>query len=76
MHEELLRLEFEHYDLDGDDTISGLDFARSMLACVELASVDTYLDRAAELPADLAKVKVNFSNTGAGVSCQPLRQKH
>lgn len=58
MHEELLRLEYEHYDVDADDTITGRDFAHSMLSCVDLAKVDTYLDRAAKLPSNLASVKV------------------
>ncbi len=58
MHEELLRLEFEHYDVDKDETISGMDFARSVLSSVDLATIDTYLDRAAQLPPELAKIKV------------------
>ena len=58
MHEELLRLEFEHYDVDKDETISGVDFARSVLSSVDLATIDTFLDRAAEMPPQLANVKV------------------
>ena len=58
MHEDLLRLEFEHYDVDGDETISGVDFARSILSAVDVNSIDTYLDRAAQLPEHLATTKV------------------
>lgn len=61
MHEELLRLEFEHYDLDEDETITGLDFARSILSSVDLNTIDTYLDRAASLPGALANMKVLVS---------------
>ena len=64
MHEELLRLEFEHYDIDEDETISGLDFARSMLSSVDLSTVDTYLDRAAKLPSELAEIKARSNNCG------------
>lgn len=60
MHEELLRLEFEHYDLDEDETITGVDFARSVLSSVDLATIDTYLDRAANLPPELADLKVSL----------------
>ena len=58
MHEELLRLEFEHYDVDKDETISGVDFARSVLSSVDLATIDTFLDRAADLPSQIASIKV------------------
>ena len=45
----MLRLEFEHYDMDQDETILGIDFARSILSAVNLGSIDMYLDRAANL---------------------------
>lgn len=58
MHEEILRLEFEHYDIDEDETMSGLDFARSMVSSVELSEVDRFLDRATSLPRELAGMQV------------------
>lgn len=69
LHEALLRLEFDHYRVDGRDTITGLDFARSIISSVDLATVDSYLDRAASLPANLAQVQVSSSQSSllAGV---------
>ena len=58
MHVELLRLEFEHYDIDEDEEITGLDFARSIASYADLAGVDKLLDRAASLPEELASLQV------------------
>ena len=78
MHEELLRLEFEHYDINGDEAISGLDFARSILSSVDLSTIDSYLDRAASLPPQLATMTAGCSRSGillhgaCRISARPL----
>ena len=67
----MLRLEFEHYDLDQDETIQGIDFARSILSAVSLSSIDTYLDRAAQLPDQLKQCRVSHIQpiNRTGIDC-------
>ena len=51
--------------------ITGLDFARSMIAAVDVRHVDCYLDRANNLSADLADSKVrSFANCPLESWCQ------
>ena len=45
LHEEVVRLEFEHYLPDAKNTIPGIDFARSLVAPCRSAHVETLLDR-------------------------------
>lgn len=72
MHTELLRLEFEHYDIDEDGTISGLDFARSVASYADLAKVDKLLDHAASLPRELATMPVSSSLLMKGIKEEVL----
>ncbi|XP_010527118.1 PREDICTED: calcium uptake protein 1, mitochondrial [Tarenaya hassleriana] len=47
--DEMLRLEFAHYDYKGRGTISGKDFALSMVAAADLNHLGKLLDRVDEL---------------------------
>ena len=69
MHEELLRLEFEHYLGDDEEEIFGMDFAHSILSAVDLATIDTYLHRAASLPPELANFRVGCRSGIAECLC-------
>jgi hypothetical protein len=45
LHSDVTRLEFAHYDSNGDGKIKGVDFANSIAAAADVRSVDKYLDR-------------------------------
>ncbi|XP_065013671.1 calcium uptake protein, mitochondrial-like isoform X1 [Musa acuminata AAA Group] len=49
LHDEIVRLEFSHYDLKSRGTISAKDFALSMVASADMNHVDKLLDRVDEL---------------------------
>ncbi|KAB1204657.1 Calcium uptake protein 1, mitochondrial [Morella rubra] len=49
LHEEILRLEFTHYDYKLRGTISAKDFALSMVASAEMSHIGRLLDRVDEL---------------------------
>ena len=42
---ELLRLEFEHYDWRKQGSMSGRDFAHSVVGCARMKHLDAYLDK-------------------------------
>ncbi|KAI5075161.1 hypothetical protein GOP47_0009237 [Adiantum capillus-veneris] len=45
LHEEIIRLEFSHYDYLDQGTISSKDFGLSMVAAADLSRLNHYLDR-------------------------------
>ncbi|KAK3001275.1 hypothetical protein RJ639_020815, partial [Escallonia herrerae] len=45
LHNEILRLEFTHYDYNSVGTISAKDFALSMVASAEMKNINKFLDR-------------------------------
>lgn len=45
LHSDVVRLEFAHYDSNGDGFIKGIDFANSIAAAADVQSVDEFLDR-------------------------------
>ncbi|MQM15644.1 hypothetical protein Taro_048594 [Colocasia esculenta] len=52
LHEEILQLEFRHYDCKSRGTISGKDFALSMVASSEIGHINKLLDRVEQLDND------------------------
>ncbi|XP_020537831.1 calcium uptake protein, mitochondrial-like [Jatropha curcas] len=49
LHDEILRLEFAHYDFKSRGTISAKDFALSMVAAADITHINKLLDRVEEL---------------------------
>ncbi|XP_042507584.1 calcium uptake protein, mitochondrial-like [Macadamia integrifolia] len=49
LHDEILRLEFAHYDYKLRGTISAKDFALSMVASADMSHIKMFLDRVEEL---------------------------
>ncbi|XP_010913359.1 calcium uptake protein, mitochondrial isoform X2 [Elaeis guineensis] len=49
LHDEMVNLEFAHYDYKSRGTISAKDFALSMVASADISNVNKFLDRADEL---------------------------
>ncbi|XP_068642564.1 calcium uptake protein, mitochondrial-like isoform X2 [Aristolochia californica] len=62
LHNEILRLEFSHYDYKSRGTISAKDFALSMVASADMNHINRFLDRVDELPADphFREVQITF----------------
>ncbi|PKA48865.1 hypothetical protein AXF42_Ash016381 [Apostasia shenzhenica] len=53
LHDEILRLEFDHYDVKSEGTICAMDFALSLVASADLNHIDKFLDRVDELGKNL-----------------------
>ncbi|KAJ6849852.1 putative calcium uptake protein 1, mitochondrial [Iris pallida] len=49
LHDEIVRLEFSHYDYKSRGTISAKDFALSMVASADINHISKFLDRVDEL---------------------------
>lgn len=47
--QQIIRLEFAHYDFDNRGTISATDFGLSMSASADLSKINHYLDRVQDL---------------------------
>ncbi|KAG0470309.1 hypothetical protein HPP92_016473 [Vanilla planifolia] len=45
LHDEILRLEFDHYDVETKGSISAKDFALSMVSCADIKNINKFLDR-------------------------------
>ncbi|KAF5938357.1 hypothetical protein HYC85_022616 [Camellia sinensis] len=62
LHDEMVRLEFAHYDYKSRGTISPKDFALSMVASADMRHLNKLLDRVDELNNDsnLSNVRVTF----------------
>ncbi|XP_068637658.1 calcium uptake protein, mitochondrial-like isoform X2 [Aristolochia californica] len=62
LRDEILRLEFSHYDYKSRRTISAKDFAVSMVASADMNHINRFLDRVDELNDDphLQEVRITF----------------
>uniref|UniRef100_A0A7S2QT81 EF-hand domain-containing protein n=1 Tax=Chlamydomonas chlamydogama TaxID=225041 RepID=A0A7S2QT81_9CHLO len=65
LHEELVRLEFEHYDVQGRGYIPAIDFARSLVASAHVKKVDALLDKVSSLESQLGPVRISFQDFAA-----------
>ncbi|XVE97380.1 hypothetical protein REPUB_Repub03eG0014700 [Reevesia pubescens] len=62
LQDEMLRLEFDHYDYKGRGTISAKDFAVSMVASADTSHLDRLLERVDELndKPHLREIRINL----------------
>ncbi|XP_052209404.1 uncharacterized protein LOC127812895 isoform X2 [Diospyros lotus] len=62
LHDEMVRLEFAHYDYKSRGTISAKDFALSMVASADLRHLNKFLDRVDELSNELkfGNIRITF----------------
>ncbi|XP_039141453.1 calcium uptake protein, mitochondrial-like [Dioscorea cayenensis subsp. rotundata] len=62
LHEEIVHLEFQHYDYHSSGTISSVDFALSMVASADINHVSKFLDRVDELNSNvlLKEMRISF----------------
>ncbi|XP_074591837.1 calcium uptake protein, mitochondrial-like isoform X1 [Curcuma longa] len=61
LHDEIVRLEFAHYDFKSRGTISAKDFALSMVASADMNHINELLDRADELDSSsLRNIHISF----------------
>ncbi|KAL6754761.1 hypothetical protein V8C86DRAFT_286671 [Haematococcus lacustris] len=60
LHDDLVSLEFGHYDVAGTGTIPGLDLARSLAASADLSHTDGLLLKVERLPARLQQAEVSL----------------
>lgn len=58
LHQEIDRLEFNHYDPDDKGYITGRDFAHSMIASVNLHAIHDLLSKVSSLPEHLQRAKI------------------
>ncbi|GMJ11115.1 hypothetical protein like AT4G32060 [Hibiscus trionum] len=63
LQDEMLRLEFDHYDYKGRGTISAKDFALSMVASADMSHLDRLLERVDELndKPHLKEIRINLN---------------
>ncbi|CAL5026592.1 unnamed protein product [Urochloa decumbens] len=62
LHDEIIRLEFSHYDVKSSNTIPAKDFALSMVASADMNHINTLLDRVEVLvnEPDLKDMRISF----------------
>ncbi|PQM42022.1 calcium uptake protein 1 mitochondrial-like [Prunus yedoensis var. nudiflora] len=62
LHDEMLRLEFSHYDYKEQGTISAKDFALSLVASADISDTNKLLDRVDEVDNDprLKDIKITY----------------
>ncbi|XP_061350885.1 calcium uptake protein, mitochondrial-like [Gastrolobium bilobum] len=62
LHDEILRLEFSHYDYNKKGSISAKDFALSLVASADINHINKLLDRVDELNSDpqLRDIRITF----------------
>uniref|UniRef100_A0A0E0PB76 EF-hand domain-containing protein n=1 Tax=Oryza rufipogon TaxID=4529 RepID=A0A0E0PB76_ORYRU len=62
LHDEIIRLEFSHYDVKSSNTIPAKDFALSMVASADMNHINKLLDRVDNLgnDPDLKGVRITF----------------
>ncbi|KAE9462652.1 hypothetical protein C3L33_05437, partial [Rhododendron williamsianum] len=62
LHDEILQLEFAHYDYKSQGTISAKDFALSMVASADMSHINKFLDRVEELNDEpyIREVRITF----------------
>jgi len=57
LQERLLIMEFRHYDYKNHGSVSGWDFARSLIAPADIRVVDKYLDKVASMDPELGNTR-------------------
>ncbi|WIA10401.1 hypothetical protein OEZ85_010593 [Tetradesmus obliquus] len=62
LQEGMLRLEFAHYDTAGKGSISGADLANSLVTAADVRRVDALLDKAEQLPPQLAAARISYKD--------------
>ncbi|KAL4564055.1 hypothetical protein LXL04_028105 [Taraxacum kok-saghyz] len=64
LHNEILSLEFAHYDYTSRGTISARDFALSMVASADMSHINKFLDRADQLNEEpnLKNIRITFDD--------------
>ncbi|CAA7409851.1 unnamed protein product [Spirodela intermedia] len=77
LHEEIIRLEFAHYDCKSKGTISAKDFAFSMVAAAEIGHMNRFLDRVEQLDdcSHLRDVRITFEEFKAFADLRERLQK-
>eukprot|EP00882_Tetradesmus_deserticola_P020479 GHRQ01022126.1.p1 GENE.GHRQ01022126.1~~GHRQ01022126.1.p1 ORF type:complete len:497 (+),score=187.27 GHRQ01022126.1:565-2055(+) len=68
LQEGMLRLEFAHYDTTGKGIMTGADFANSLVTAADVRRVDELLDKAAQLPPQLASARITYKDFKAMAS--------
>ncbi|CAN4103273.1 unnamed protein product [Withania somnifera] len=74
LHNEILRLEFAHYDYKSQGTISAKDFALSIVASADISHITKFLDRVEDMDDEtqLRDVRITFDEF---MSLAELRRK-
>ncbi|KAG2451387.1 hypothetical protein HYH02_003988 [Chlamydomonas schloesseri] len=62
LHEEVVKLEFAHYDNMGRGSMAPVDFARSLVATADVRQVDKLLDRVDALEPELLRKRISFDD--------------
>eukprot|EP00775_Hariotina_reticulata_P011679 gene11679-11822_t len=62
LQQNMLQLEFAHYDPNQRGWICGADFANSLVTAADIKVVDRYLDKVHELPQELAAAKIKYAD--------------
>ncbi|KAL3131679.1 hypothetical protein ABBQ38_007972 [Trebouxia sp. C0009 RCD-2024] len=62
LHDEIVRLEFTHYDFKNQGYMSGKDFARSVICSVHTNQIEEYLAKVDAMPPQLATAKVSYDD--------------
>jgi hypothetical protein len=75
LHSDVRRLEFAHYDVNGDGECSAEDFATSLVTAADVKLVDHLLDRAESLPRHLRGVRVKQSDFDAVAKARAARRQ-
>jgi hypothetical protein len=75
LHSDVRRLEFAHYDVNGDGECSAEDFATSLVTAADVKMVDHLLDKAESLPTHLRGVRVKQSDFDAVAKARAARRQ-
>ncbi|GIL46976.1 hypothetical protein Vafri_3832 [Volvox africanus] len=62
LHEELVNLEFAHYDCNRQGSIPAVDFGRSLVAAADIRHVDRLLDKVDSMTTDMARERISFED--------------
>ncbi|DBB15580.1 TPA: hypothetical protein ACH3X3_003794 [Trebouxia sp. C0006] len=62
LHDEIVRLEFAHYDFKNQGYMSGKDFARSVVCSVHTNQIEEYLAKVDALPGNLTGAKISYDD--------------
>uniref|UniRef100_A0A7N0RG71 EF-hand domain-containing protein n=1 Tax=Kalanchoe fedtschenkoi TaxID=63787 RepID=A0A7N0RG71_KALFE len=64
LHDEILKLEFSHYDYKNSGSILAKDFALSLVASADISHINKFLDRVDEIDSDpnLKNIRVTYED--------------